>query len=97
MNSTVSDNTGSSGGVDNDRGTVTITNSTISGNTGYSGGGVLNAGSMTLKNCTISGNLAGQAAGGVTIAGSSDSLTLTQTLISGNTALPQQSPELINF
>jgi uncharacterized repeat protein (TIGR01451 family) len=92
--STVSGNAGeSSGGVDNDAGTVTITNSTISGNTGYFGGGVRNGGSMTLKNSTVSGNLAGQA-GGVNIIGGSASLTLTQTLISGNTAAPTGDPEL---
>ncbi len=46
------------GGVDNDLGTVALTNCTVSGNSsGGSGGGVYNlSGTVALTNCTVSGN-----------------------------------------
>ena len=53
---------GSGGGLDNDRGTATLTNCTVSGNsasTAGSGGGVFSwYATTTLTNCTVSGNSA---------------------------------------
>lgn len=88
-NSTISGNSASdSGGVYNgDGSTFTLTNSTISGNTSssHAGGVETTAGStFTMTNSTITGNRASSDGGGVFHHG--DILTLTRTLVSGNTA-----------
>ena len=62
--STINDNStaggGNGGGINNDGGTVTLTNSTVSGNTaGGDGGGIYSTGgTVTLTNSTVSGNSA---------------------------------------
>ena len=96
-NSTISGNSANSrgGGVfNNGYAMMTVTNSTISGNTAYSdGGGVLNSGILHLTSSTVSGNSAGHdgyggyegylgTGGGVL--NSFGTLTLVQTLVSGN-------------
>jgi hypothetical protein len=93
-NSTISGNDADyGGGVANSRGTLTLTNSTISGNDAdYGGGGVANFGGiLTLTNSTISGNSADGNGGGVRNSGT---VTLTRTLVSGNTA--RTGPEISN-
>jgi hypothetical protein len=68
VNSTISGNSGLSGGgglTNNGNGTVMIANSTISGNSSDSGGGIHNAGTMTIANSTISGNSCVNAGGGL--------------------------------
>jgi hypothetical protein len=63
---TISGNSASlGGGINNNSGSLTITNSTINDNLAFNnpgqgiGGGIYNNASMTISNCTISGNLAG--------------------------------------
>ena len=69
----------------NFRGTLTLTNSTVSGNSaGFNGGGVTNGGTAILTNSTVSGNSAGTEGGGVSNV--DGSLTLSRSLIAGNTA-----------
>jgi hypothetical protein len=90
---------GRGGGIQND-GVLTVTNSTIAANTASgryddgSGGGISNNGVLTVTNSTIAANTAsgrydGSSGGGVVNFGFSSfpgTLTLTRTLISGNTA-----------
>lgn len=73
------------GGVWTLSNSTTITNSTITGNSVlYHGGGVHSqGGTMILTNSTITGNSAGYYGGGVYSYGP---MTLTRTLVSGNTA-----------
>lgn len=80
-------------------GTLTLRNSTITGNTaddllpGISssdlGGGISSAGSLSVTNSTISDNTAAEQGGGIFITGSpaSTTLVLTDSVVSGNTAL----------
>lgn len=63
---TISGNSASlGGGINNNSGSLTVTNSTINRNLAFNnpgqglGGGIYNNASMTISNCTISGNLAG--------------------------------------
>jgi parallel beta-helix repeat protein len=86
-NCTVSDNEAISEGAgiyNVESGTVNLTNCTVSGNKANSeGGGISNEyGDMTLINCTISDNEA-SVGGGIY---NSDTLTLTCTIVYGNTA-----------
>ena len=90
--STVSDNQafgvdGAGGGIWNRApATATITNSTISGNTSTDeGGGVWNDGKLDLTNVTITDNQA-EFGGGIFNAGSAGDLTLTNTIVAGNSA-----------
>jgi fibronectin-binding autotransporter adhesin len=65
-------------------GSATLTNCTISGNSAPTGGGLYNnTGMLSLINCTVSGNTA-QSGGGLTSENSS-SISLTNTLVAGNT------------
>ena len=98
-NSTISGNSVASGlssfggGVANYGGSVTIRNSTVSGNkiggAFGAGGGItsVNYGALTIENSTVSGNKATStyAAGGA-IASDHDTLTITNSTISTNTA-----------
>jgi hypothetical protein len=86
--------TGSGGGVDvvNDSGTAgnMLVNDTITGNlTGLNGGGVnVGGGTLALVSDTINGNTvtgAGSTGGGVTSNGTAGGLTVTDTIIAGNT------------
>jgi hypothetical protein len=98
VNSTIAGNaaSGFGGGVDN-VGTLTVTNSTISGNTAAFGSGIANFdGTATVLNSTISSNAAAYSGGGVfnRFLSSGATLTLTRTLIAGNTA--PTGPEIVN-
>jgi hypothetical protein len=100
LNSTISGN--DAGGVLNSEyGTLSVLNSTISANTSYNGGGIRNYGGGTILNSTITGNAARFSGGGVFSrkycyygCGIPGNLTLTRTLVSGNTALT--GPEIFN-
>ena len=57
--------TSAGGGLDNEGGTVTISNSTFSGNSASGGGGLFNnGGELTISNSTFSGNSADSGQGG---------------------------------
>jgi hypothetical protein len=80
-----------SGGINHNSGTLTLSNSTISGNkannsTGTNGGGVLLGSNATLTSCTITNNQAAgsNSAGGV-IYPFGGTVTVTNTIIAGNT------------
>ena len=103
INSTVSGNSASagrsgsacSGGIYNQGGMLSLTNSTVSGNmTAYNGGGIFSdGGQITITFCTIYGNRAYGAGGGISTAAakkSSDSVTVRNSIIAGNTALNDQ-------
>ena len=78
---------GSSGGVANVGGTVTVTNSTIAGNAGGFGGGVANhGGTVTVTNSTIAGNATTPGSGGG-VANYGGTLTVRDSTIAGNEAL----------
>jgi hypothetical protein len=65
----------------------TLTNLVISGNTSYYGGGIYNSSSsLVLSKLFISGNSANYGGGIFNASGSSDTLFMYNTLISGNTA-----------
>jgi Right handed beta helix region len=90
INSTIANNSagdfGSGGGIDILRGSATITNSTISGNSAARGGGVqAGAGAVTIRNCTISGNTASFGGAGISLGGF-EALTLSSTIVAGNTS-----------
>jgi Ca2+-binding RTX toxin-like protein len=95
-NSTFSGNTADfGGGVFIDEGFAFLLNTTLSGNTALYGGGVFNRSATTeLTNVTITGNTAtitgnlssGDSGGGVWAALPAGSLTLTDSIVLGNTA-----------
>ena len=97
-NSTFADNSAhSGGGITNfDSGTLTLTNSTLANNAAnYSGGGIQNHGTLTVRNSTLANNSAGSYGGGIeNVGGLTEfgSLTLTNSLLGGNTA--PQGPDL---
>lgn len=111
-NSTISGNTTPSGGGGlrlygtTGAGGFTIANSTISGNTASVGGGVRFdsfAGNAVIENCTITNNTAlttstaaGQAGGGISKSSGSGTLTLTSSIVSGNTA-PNSLPKVADL
>jgi hypothetical protein len=79
------------GGIYNDAlgllgGTLDVRSSTLTGNSAVdSGGGIYNAGTATLQECTLSGNSAGSAGGGI-FNGTSGTLTLKDSNVTGNPA-----------
>jgi hypothetical protein len=82
--STVSGNTGGSGGgILNSGGTVTVTSSTVSGNgPSFEGGGIFNqGGTVTVTSSTVSGNDA-ELGGGISNSGGT--VTVTSSTVSGN-------------
>ncbi|MEH2165499.1 MAG: DUF4347 domain-containing protein [Nostoc sp.] len=80
-NSTVSDNSGSVGGIFN-RGRLSLTNTTVSDNIGSSlGGGIFNSGNLSLTGSTVSGNTGYTYGGGIFNKGS---LSLTNSTVSSN-------------
>ncbi|MGP8252444.1 MAG: beta strand repeat-containing protein [Terracidiphilus sp.] len=93
-NSAISGNGGYSygGGIDSENGTaLTLTNSTISGNSaGSYGGGINSGGTSTAANDTIAGNFAGT--GGAGIYNFGGSLSLGNSVVSGNQLGTQASP-----
>ncbi|MGH9890579.1 MAG: choice-of-anchor Q domain-containing protein, partial [bacterium] len=96
-NSTVSGNSasGSGGGLRN-YGIATLINCSVSGNFArQNGGGLYNRGTLTVTTSTVSGNSTGRNGGGVQngVRNIGGTLTLNETLISGNTA-SSLGPEL---
>lgn len=93
-NSTISGNTaGLGGGVYQYSTSLTVTNSTVSGNTatGTAGGGGIAVGSATttINNTTITNNNAsgaGATGGGIRKTSATGTLTLSSTIVAGNTA-----------
>ncbi|MEH2211450.1 DUF4347 domain-containing protein [Nostoc sp.] len=80
-NSTVSDNSGSVGGIFN-KGSLNLTNTTVADNQGLSfGGGIFNTGNLSLTNSTVSDNTADTYGGGIFNTGN---LSITNSTISGN-------------
>ncbi len=76
-------NNGSGGAINNDGGTLTLTQCTLSGNSANFGGAIYNGGpTLTLTQCTLSGNQGGAIY-------NSGTLTLTQCTLSGNSASNQ--------
>jgi hypothetical protein len=75
----------SGGGIVDLGGTVTLISSTLVGNSAKDGGAILGVGSskLSLTNCTIDGNSASDSGGGIN---DSDTLTLQNTIVAGNTA-----------
>lgn len=97
LQSTISGNSAGFGGagVFNDGGGMSLIDITVSGNSSVrDGGGVHNSGILSLIQSTISRNTASRDGGGV-INDCESSLTLTETLVSGNKAI-NQGPELLN-
>ncbi len=86
------------GGVEDVGGTVTAINSTMSGNqSAYSGGVHAVSASVTLTNSTVSNNsatVAGGGGGGGSAILLGSKLTLTNTILSGNTAGLASQPDL---
>ena len=78
----------SGGGLDDEGGTVSLTNCAITGNAAAAqGGGLYNFdGTLSLSGCTVSSNTALTGAG---LAGNGGSLSLVNTTVSGNTATGQ--------
>lgn len=67
-------------------GRLTLTDSTVSGNTAnFGGGGIMSYKSMTLTRSTVSGNAAGNDGGGVWCAPGGLTLTVADSVVSGNT------------
>jgi len=77
---------GNGGGIENEGGTLKVTNSTFSGNSADFGGGIYNIGPLTVTDSTFSGNSAhdfsGAGGGGIYNAGGP--LTVTNSTFSGN-------------
>ncbi|MEW6494201.1 MAG: DUF4347 domain-containing protein [Cyanobacteriota bacterium] len=105
IDSTISGNTAeltSGGGIVNG-GILTVTNSTINGNTAGRFGGGIFAGSpsggssqVTITNSTIDGNTAGEEGGGIfSSGGSSNTLEISDSIISGNTVLGDECDKII--
>lgn len=86
--STLTGNSASSGaGLNNNSGIATFSNSTVSGNFATSqGGGITNSGTLTVTNSTISDNVANTNLGGGISNRFLATLTLEQSLVSGNSA-----------
>jgi hypothetical protein len=81
-NSTLNNNSASNGGggIENDYGTVTLTNSTLSGNSAaYDGGVYSKSGLLTIVNSTLVGDTATQNGSG--ISAKNGTLTLTNSII----------------
>ncbi|MEQ1748962.1 MAG: S8 family serine peptidase, partial [Prosthecobacter sp.] len=73
---------GNGGAIDNNGGTLTLTQCTLSGNSvGSVGGAISNSGTLTLTQCTLSGNSASIGGGAIATGGP---VTLTQCTLSGN-------------
>ena len=86
---TVNGNSGGSGGGLDNTATATLIDCTLSGNSAASGGGLINSATAKLTACTVSGNSASQSAAGLANqsgTGYTGKVTLTDTIIAGNTA-----------
>ncbi len=77
---------GTGGGILNiSGGMMAIETSTISGNTSNAGAGIHNDGSMTITNSTITNNTAAIDGGGYAQMNSSNTVTITSSIVAGNT------------
>jgi hypothetical protein len=85
-NCTITGNTANQGGgLYNHLGATTLTNCTISNNTATAaGGGLFNRGKMSVTNCTITANTGGSRGGGG-LFNFANPMTLTNTIVAGNT------------
>ena len=83
-NSTFTDNSGGEGGGITNNGTLTVTNSTIAANSATNGGAILTRGALTVTNSTIANNYSSFRGGGI-YTYVSVTLTLTNTILAGNT------------
>lgn len=99
-NSTISGNVNGNygAGIHNNASNLKMSNVTVSGNTGgVQAGGVSNVGgTLVLRNCTISGNSVTRWGGGIYNVGNGASMTLANTIVSGNAA-PLGGPDIFNF
>ncbi|MHC4570883.1 MAG: right-handed parallel beta-helix repeat-containing protein [Planctomycetota bacterium] len=89
INCTIGGNYG--GGISCGESSIIIKNCDIIGNTGEVGGGIAYASLsgdsiLRITNCTVSGNSAKYEAGGISFAGSPESLTITNSTITNNSA-----------
>lgn len=86
---------GKGGGLQNNGGSLTVSNSAIINNRATNnGGGISGSGVTTVTNCTISGNTAVNG-GGIEIA-QGGTLTMTNSTVSGNTATNNAGGLLLN-
>lgn len=85
-NNSASGSAGTGGGLFNyNNGKVTITHSTVSGNTASAGAGIHNNGVMTITANTITKNTAATDGGGIAQMNTTDTVTITSTIVAGNT------------
>lgn len=96
--STISGNSGNVGGGLRSRGDVTIVNSTVSGNSSYGwhGGAIFHSdGTMAVRSSTIVANTTPTwgALGSIFVGFGSPTLTLTNTIVAGNTAYACQAQD----
>lgn len=96
-NSTFSGNESSSGGaILVDGGTLDITDSTFNGNDGFRGGAIASYDAATIiTTTTISGNFANRNGGGIVARGGS--LTLTDSIVSGNGDDPLGGTDYVDY
>lgn len=87
---TTSDDTNSLGGaLENDGGTVTMTNCTITGGASNRGGAIANkSGTMTIEGGTITGGGAVNRGGAIYITGSASNVKIKDATINGNAGTP---------
>ena len=87
-NSSITGSTGVVGAAICNEGTVTVEFTTITGNIATdAGGGLYNAGTMTVRNSTVSGNTSEVGPGGGLLSDIFAETSITNTTISGNTAV----------
>jgi hypothetical protein len=87
LNSVISGNSaGGGGGVFVAGGTLTISSSTISGNSASSQGGGVNARFLIINKSTVSGNTSGSGGGIFCAGGGGDTMLISNSTISGNSA-----------
>ena len=87
------------GGIDNEGGTLTVTNSTLSGNSALAGGGIFNntGGTLAVTNSTFSDNSAHDGTGGGIFNNTGGTLTVTNSTFSGNSAVAADGGGIENY
>ncbi len=83
---TLSGNTASIGGAIENAGTMALSFVTLTNNSATTGGAIYNAGVLTIDSCQITGNTAKFGSGGGIYNATSGNLTLSFTILSGNSA-----------
>ncbi len=101
-NSIVAGNTAGPGGAIFNDGTLTLTHCTLSGNSASYGGAIKNHGPLTLAHCTVAGNSAssggsGQGGGIYAGSGAGAAVTLTNSIVAGNSADPGRGADIFNY